>query len=368
MHPVITPRDAGFRMPAEWAHHASTWIAWPSHADLWQDDLEPARAAVARLVAAVADGETVEVLVPDEANERLARAALSYPRTRFHRIPFGDIWLRDTAPVFLDNPSGDEASVRFAFNGWGGKFVLEGDDRVAERIADVAGVRSFAMPLVLEGGAVEVDGEGSVLVTRQCLLNPNRNPTMQTPDIERAICDSLGCEKTLWLGDGLDNDHTDGHVDTIARFAQPGVLVVMEPRAADDPNRDVLRAIARDAAALVDARGRRLEVVRIPSPGRVTDPAGRVLPASYVNFYVSNAAVVVPTYGSPFDDEAVERVSALFPGRRTTGIDARAVLSGGGAFHCITQQQPGDTKNVTKKGLGSPPPSDRAPPAEGRAP
>jgi agmatine deiminase len=338
---MSTPRDAGFRMPAEWSRHDATWLAWPSHADLWQDNLEQARVSFARLVAAIAEGESAEVIVPDAANEASARAALPSQGVRIHRIPFGDIWLRDTAPIFLLDGRGVRASVRFAFNGWGGKYVLEHDDGVAERIAStLAAERAFTMPWVLEGGAVDVDGEGTVLTTRQCLMNPNRNPMMSAADVERAVSGALGCDKVLWLGDGLLNDHTDGHVDTIARFVRPGVIVVMEPRTGDDPNRDVLHAIARDARSMTDARGRSLEVVTLPSPGAVHDEDGRVMPASYTNFYVANSCVVVPTYGSRFDDEAVARVAALFPERRTIGVEARAVLSGGGAFHCITQQQP----------------------------
>ena len=154
---------------------------------------------------------------------------------------------------------------------------------------------------------------------------------------------SLGVDKVLWLGEGLVNDHTDGHVDTVVRFVRPGVVVAMEARSTDDPNRDILRALVREAEEVADARGQRLDVVRIPSPGRIVDSAGRVMPASYVNFYVTNANVVVPTYGAPWDDEAVETIGALFPGRRAIGIDARAILSGGGALHCITQQQPRTT-------------------------
>jgi len=338
---MTTPRAAGFRMPPEWAPHEATWAAWPSHADLWGDNLEPARDAFARLVAAVAEGERVEVLVPDEANERDARRALTSTRVRFHRVPFGDIWLRDTAPIFLEGPQATRGTVRFAFNGWGGKYVLDDDDRVAERVAALTDGPSFVMPWVMEGGAVDTDGEGTAITTRQCLLNPNRNPRMTAGDVELAVSDALGCSKVLWLEEGLQNDHTDGHIDTIARFVSPGVVVVMEPRTRDDPNQRALEEIARDTARFVDARGRRIEVVRIPSPGRVVDPGGRVAPASYVNFYISNAAVVVPTYGSPFDDEAVARLSTLFPQRRVTAIDARAILTGGGAFHCITQQQPG---------------------------
>jgi agmatine deiminase len=339
----MSPREDGFRMPAEWARHAATWVAWPSHAELWQENLAPAREAFARLVGAIALGETAEVLVPDETQERLARQALAADRVRFHRVPFGDIWLRDTAPIFLAAAAGGKraATVRFVFNGWGNKYVLEHDDRVAERIAALAGhPKAYAMPFVLEGGAVDVDGEGTVLTTRQCLLNPNRNPAMNQQEVERAVAGALGGEKVLWLGDGLINDHTDGHVDTVVRFVRPGVVVAMEPRGDDDPNREGLRALLRELGAMVDARERRLEVVTVPSPGRVVDADGRVMPASYVNFFIANAAVAVPTYGSPFDDEAVERIVALFPGRRTIGIDARAVLSGGGAFHCITQQQP----------------------------
>jgi agmatine deiminase len=321
-------------MPAEWAPHEATWVAWPSHAALWQENLAPARAAFGLLIAAIAQGERVEVLVPDEAQERVARSVLPPSRVRTHRVPFGDIWLRDTAPVFLHGPDGEVEAVRFRFNGWGGKYVLEHDDEVAERIARIAAVREFTMPFVLEGGAVEVDGQGTVLVTRQCLLHPNRNGTVDEPTVEGWLRDALGVERVLWLGDGLMNDHTDGHVDTVMRFVRPGVVVTMEARTADDPNRDALAALVRQA----NAHG--LQVECVPSPGRVIDVSGNVMPASYVNFYVCNAAVVIPTYGVPWDDEAVERIGAMFPGRRAVGVDARAVLTGGGAFHCITQQQP----------------------------
>ncbi|HEY8039506.1 MAG TPA: agmatine deiminase family protein [Polyangiaceae bacterium] len=323
-------------MPAEWEPHDATWVAWPSHEDLWQRNLAPARAAFARMVGAIAGGETVEVLVPDAAQEALARAALPDQNVRFHRIPFGDIWLRDTAPVFLRGPAGELGAATFRFNGWGGKYVLEHDDRVSGRIAGAcAAARAFAMPFVLEGGAVDLDGEGRVLTTRQCLLDPNRNGPVDAATVEGWLRDALGVTEVLWLGDGLLNDHTDGHVDTVVRFVRPGVVLAMEPRSGDDPNAAALRALIREASS------HRLEVARIPSPGRVLDAEGRIMPASYANFYIANSCVVVPTYGSPWDDEAVEGIGALFPGRRVLGIDARAVLTGGGAFHCITQQQPG---------------------------
>jgi len=325
-------------MPAEWTPHEATWVAWPSHEDLWQDNLAPARTAFTRLVSLIAEGERVDVLVPDEKQEEVARAALlpdaGTSSIRLHRVPFGDIWLRDTAPIFTRGPSGNVAPVTFGFNGWGGKYVLPGDAQVAAKIAEIAGGGPFSTRTVLEGGAVDVDGEGNALTTRQCLLNPNRNGAREEWEVEALLREFLGVERVLWLNEGLLNDHTDGHVDTVVRFVRPGVVVAMEAQASDDPNRDVLRMLVRDASV------HGLEVVRIPSPGRIVDAEGRVMPASYVNFYVANAAVIVPTYRSPFDDEAVERIGALFPGRRTVGIDALAVLTGGGAFHCITQQQP----------------------------
>jgi agmatine deiminase len=327
-------------MPAEWATHSATWIAWPSHPDLWRAHLGAAREAFVQLVDGIALGETAEVLVPDEAAQALARAALPQRNVRFHHVPFGDIWLRDTAPLFLVADGGSSASVRFDFNGWGGKYVLDHDNGVARQIARIAGLPSFHSRFVLEGGAVDVDGEGTVLTTRQCMLHPNRNGSVDETAVETVLRDALGVDKVLWLGTGLLNDHTDGHVDTVARFVRPGVVVVMDPVRDDDPNRDALRAIAREAGALLDAKGRKLEVVRIPSPGRVVDGDERVMPASYVNFYIANAAVIVPTYGSPWDEEALERLGALFPGRKTYGVDARALLTGGGAVHCITQQQP----------------------------
>ena len=346
--PAATPRAAGFRQPAEWAEHRAVWIAWPSHADLWEEALEPVRSAWIEMAAAVADvdpgtdrarGEQLEVLVPDERREKDARLRLAGLPARFHRIPFGDIWLRDTAPVFVSGEEG-VAAVSFAFNGWGGKWVLPGDDLVSPRVALAARMRAFSFPEVLEGGSVEVDGAGTCLTTRQCLLNPNRNRGMAQVDVEASLREALGCEAILWLGDGLANDHTDGHVDNLARFVAEGVVVCMRPSGADDPNATVLAEIERGLGSFRDAAGRRLEVVPIPSPGLVADDEGAPRPASYVNFFIGNRAVIVPVYGTPRDDLALRALEPLFPGRRVAGVPARDLLSGGGAWHCITQQEP----------------------------
>ena len=333
-------------MPAEWAPHRATWIAWPSHGDLWGEALEGVRAAFVDMSTAIAGhdgrGEELYVLVPDEENERLAREALSRLPCRFHRIPFGDIWLRDTAPIFLVN-DGEVAAASFVFNGWGGKYELPGDAQVSERVAAASGARTHRFDWVLEGGAVEVDGQGTCLTTRQCLLNPNRNPGVSEEEIERRLREGLGVSRVLWLDEGLKNDHTDGHVDTLARFVSPGVVVCMEPQW-EDPNASALEAVLRDLRSFTDVRGRKLDVFTLPSPGRVVDRDERLMPASYANFYVGNAAVVVPVYGVPEDEDAVRRVAALFPGREAVPVPAKELLEGGGAFHCITQQMPRGTR------------------------
>ncbi len=336
------PRSDGFFQPAEWAPHDAVWLAWPSAAHLWAEQLAPAQASFAALARAIsAPDERLEVLVPDDAREAEARAALAGANVRFHRAPFGDIWLRDTAPIFVVNARGRLASVSFRFNGWGGKYVLEGDDRVSRRVAALSwAYPPYVADWVLEGGSVDVDGEGTCLTTEECLLNPNRNPSLSRADLERGLGETLGAGHVVWLGRGLANDHTDGHVDNLARFVAPGVVVCMESAGPDDPNRDALEAVQRDLSAARDARGRKLDVVTVPSPGRVLGPDGELMAASSVNFYIGNRSVVVPTYGSPRDAEIVERVGALFPGRQALGVRANAILTGGGSFHCITQQQP----------------------------
>jgi len=320
------------RQPAEWGRHAACWTAWPSHAELWEDDLEPARAEVAALVRAIAAGERVELLVANAEAEASACAALHGVNVGYHQQNFGDIWLRDTGPLFLSSPVG-HAAAAFRFNGWGGKYVLDGDDAVAGYVAGEAGIALARHDWVLEGGAIEVDGTGLCVTTEACLLNPNRNPGMDRTEVESHLRRDLGIERVLWLGDGLANDHTDGHVDNLARFVAPGVLAI--PLATDpgDPNRDVY------ADAADRARDFGLEVRHVPSPGPV-EVDGVLVPASYMNFYIANAAVIVPVYGTPHDAAAVAAIGALFPGRTAVGARANHLLTGGGSFHCITQQQP----------------------------
>ncbi|MES2964377.1 MAG: agmatine deiminase family protein [Bdellovibrionota bacterium] len=345
----MTPKSAGYRMPAEWERHAAVWLAWPSAEDLWLEDLEPAREEFVSFCEAIADldpekgdvrGEKMEILVPDIASGALAERRLGHLPVRLHLVPFGDIWLRDTGPVFLKGTSGEIATMRFGFNGWGGKFDLPHDPVVAEKIASAAGYPEFALPWICEGGSLEVDGEGTCITTEQCLLNPNRNPGMTKEKIEELVRDSLGVTKVLWLGQGLLNDHTDGHVDTIARFVSPGHVIIHSSSDQDDPNKDILESIDRDVRGFTDAKGRELRITRVPSPGRVLNEDGDLMPASYLNFYIGNSTVVVPTYGAPNDEAAVTAIRQCFPTRKTIGLPSKAILTGGGAFHCMSQQQP----------------------------
>jgi agmatine deiminase len=317
---------------AEWAPHEAVWIGFPSDPELWLGDLKEAEREVAAFAEAVHSGGQGEkvwlVAAHDGAGESARNLA---PFADIIVEPFGDIWLRDTGPIVLG--SGTNRRARgFCFNGWGGKYDLEGDQDVGERLARRAQLPFHKSDWVLEGGAIDGDGSGMVVTTEQCLLNPNRN-TLSRDAIEERLCDELGSSQVVWLGSGLMNDHTDGHVDNLARFVAPGRIAIPTP-ARDDPN----EAVYRDAARRL--RSTRLDLVTLPSPGRVMDEDGDVIPASYMNFYIGNAAVVVPQYGVPNDRAAVDVLQALFPDRVAIGLRADHILTGGGSFHCISQQVP----------------------------
>ncbi|MDB5689351.1 MAG: hypothetical protein JWL91_1227 [Sphingomonas bacterium] len=323
-----------FRQPAEWAPHDWVWIGFPSHADLWEDDLAPAReevVAFARAVHADGRGELVRLVAAD-AEAAQAAVAMAGAGIAVDTVPFGDIWLRDTAPIIVTQGASREGRD-FLFNGWGGKYDLPFDDMVGIRLAERAHIPARRCDWVLEGGAIDVDGDGLAVSTEQCLLNPNRNPDLTRTQIEDRLRDALGIERLLWLGDGLANDHTDGHVDNMARFVGPGLLAMPEPGGAEDPN----AAVYADAIRRAKAFG--MDIALLPSAGAV-ERDGEIIPASYMNFYIGNAAVVVPQYGAANDGLAVERIAALFPGRHVVGLRADHILTGGGSFHCISQQVP----------------------------
>lgn len=320
-------------MPAEWVPHDSVFIGFPSNPDEWPGVIDAARREVAAFANAVhADGlgETVHLVAADAPAANAARA-LVVPGVVVVEQRFGDVWLRDTGPIIVG--AGDAREARdFGFNGWGGKYDMPGDEDIGARLAATLGFPTRACDWILEGGAIDTDGTGLVVTTEQCVLNRNRNPTLSRADIEARLAGDLGLSRILWLGDGLANDHTDGHVDNLARFVGENQLALPVPEG-DDPNAEVYA----DARARAEALG--VTVVDIPSPGRI-ERDGEAIPASYMNFYIGNAAVVVPLYGAANDDAALSALAPLFPGRRIIGLRADNLLTGGGSFHCISQQVP----------------------------
>ncbi len=316
----------------EWAPHEAVWIGFPSDPALWLADLKDAEREVAAFAAAVHAGGKGEQVRLVAAHDDAARAARDLaPFAEVITEPFGDIWLRDTGPIVLGSGK-ERRAAGFRFNGWGGKYQLDGDEDIGERLAASAGLPFSKADWILEGGAIDHDGSGTVLTTEQCLLNPNRN-TLTRDEVEQRLLDDLGFERVVWLGSGLLNDHTDGHVDNIARFVAPGrVAIPFVDR--DDPN----DAVFRDAAKRLRKAG--LDVVTLPSVGRLENDEGDIVPASYMNFYIGNTVVVVPQYGVANDAGAVTVVQALFPERKAIGLRADHVLTGGGSFHCISQQVP----------------------------
>ncbi|HZU63030.1 MAG TPA: agmatine deiminase family protein [Novosphingobium sp.] len=322
-----------WRFPPEWHPQEWLWIGFPHDAEEWPGFLAKAQEQIAAFASAVADsGQKVRLLVRDEANATRARALCS-SAVAIEQRAYGDIWLRDTGPLVLTDGQGNRRAQRFGFNGWGGKYLMEGDQTIGAEIAADAGLAVASADWILEGGAIDVDGAGLVAVTEQVLLNPNRNPHLSRGEIEARLLADLGQQRVLWLGDGLINDHTDGHVDNLARFVAPNTLAVPVPTGADDPN----AAIYADTKARAEAAG--VRVCPVPSPGLV-ERDGRVEPASYMNFAITSHLVVVPVYGTAQDAAGVAAIAALFPDRQTVGIMADAVLAGGGSFHCSSQQMP----------------------------
>lgn len=325
-------------VPSEWAPHEAIWLGYPSHGVLWEHNLDPARREVSALAKTLATTgrERVKLFVSgDSALSDAERRIGDTPGIEIVSGSFGDIWLRDTGPIFTHG-----RAVAFRFNGWGGKYILAGDDAVARQLARHADTDLKANDFILEGGALEHDGEGTLLTTRQCLLNDNRNRGWTEEAAEAALRQSLNARKVLWLEEGLLNDHTDGHIDNLARFIAPATVASPAATGDDDPNADVYEATAKQLSSMTDAADRPLKIVRVPSPGRITDDGGEIIPASHMNFIIANGAVIIPDYGSPAIESAIAALTPYFPSRKVLALPSNAILSGGGSFHCITQQEP----------------------------
>ena len=337
-----TPRALGFFLPAEFVAPCGDWLAWPDDDALWMGYLEPVREEVAALVQTIARFEPVHLLVAGDAVLADARRRVGNT-VSFHPIPYSDAWVRDSGPIFLVNGQGEALLTDWEFNGWGNKYSSHPDNDIPRAMARSLGCAVASAGIVLEGGSIEPDGQGTILTTRQCLLAKDRNPGLSQAQIEERLREYLGIRQVLWLNDGLQNDHTDGHIDTLARFIDPdrAVAATCEDRAHRDyaatrENLDLLKSSNGSG-------GRPLSVIELPLPRNAMEFDGYALPASYANYYVCNGAVIVPQYGDPNDAKALGILRPLFPDREIIGLSARALMTGGGAFHCITQHQPEGT-------------------------
>jgi agmatine deiminase len=331
-----------WQFPPEWHPQDWLWIGFPHDADEWHGFLEAAQEQIAGFANAVADsGQPVRLLVRNVANAATARQLVS-SKVELSVHTYGDIWLRDTGPLVMIDDAENRFARRFGFNGWGGKYLMPGDDTIGAELALEADLNVQQSDWVLEGGALDCDGTGLVVTTEQCLLNPNRNSGLSKTEIGDKLKDDLGFNRVLWLGNGLINDHTDGHVDNLARFIAPNVLAVPMPTGGDDPNTEIY------ADARLRAHDFGVTVTDVPSPGRV-ERGGQVEPASYMNFAITSHLVVVPTFGCRHDAEGVAAIAALFPDHDTVGLPAYAVLAGGGGFHCASQQMPAVRQAIDPK-------------------
>jgi agmatine deiminase len=355
-----TPAADGYRMPGEFEPHSGCWMAWPERPDNWRLGAKLAQHAYAAVAEAINASESVTVAVSDAQFEH-CRSLLS-PSIRVVEVATNDAWIRDTGPTFLIGGHGGRRGVDWHFNAWGGLhgglyFPWDRDERVARKVLEIEGADCYRAPIVLEGGSIHVDGEGTVVSTEECLLNPNRNPELSREQIEQALFEYLGAEKMIWLGQGVFNDETDGHVDNLACFARPGLVLLSCCEDESDPQHAISRDAQQRLQAATDARGRAIEVVRLPSPGPITITAeeadgvdaiagtlprraGDRLAASYTNFYIATKRIVYPLLDERYDEQAAEVLRGCFPNREVVGVPAREILLGGGNIHCITQQVP----------------------------
>jgi len=355
-----TPRRDGFRMPAEWEPHAGTWMIWPERPDNWRLGARPAQEAFVAVAAAIAASEPVTV---GASTRQYPNARQMLPASvRVVEMSSNDAWARDTGPTGLVDARGRVRGVDWVFNAWGGLdgglyFPWDQDDLVAGKVLEVERLDRYRAPFVLEGGAIHVDGQGTLLTTEECLLNPNRNPGLDRQDIEAGLRDYLGVESVIWLGQGVFNDETDGHVDNLCCFVRPGEVALTWTDDRDDPQYAISRDAWQRLSAARDARGRRLKVHKLPQPGPLhmteeeaagvetregTRPrqAGDRMAGSYVNFYIANRRVVMPLLDPRTDARALRALRRIFPRREVVGVPAREILLGGGNVHCITQQVP----------------------------
>lgn len=340
-----SPRKLGYRMPAEWEPHEATWLSWPHDLETWPRELEELETTYVEIIKHLHDGEKVRILVSDRSEEKrvfkLLREKGIENNIFIHEIPTDSPWIRDYGPVFINHQeAGSQGLIDWTFNAWGGKYAsFDRDDAVPGQIARLFKVQKFGSDLVMEGGAIETNGSGTGLVTEQCLLNPNRNPSLGREDIEQILKEFLDLKQIIWLGEGIAGDDTDGHVDEIARFVSADTICAVSEKNSNDENFRALRENWFRLSEALDLNGNSFRLVALPMPEKI-ERRGKRFPASYANFYVGNKAVLVPTFGQKSDSATLGILRELFPDRKVAGIDAIPLVYGQGALHCITQQQP----------------------------
>ena len=344
-----TPAALGFRMPAEWYPHSATWLTWPKDPETWPGRVGEVEEIYIQFLSSLTPHETVNLLVDDRETEQAILRRCTFPSAgniRFHHLQTVDSWIRDYGPKFLIGPNGAGAFNDWVFNAWGNKYEeLKKDDGIPRQLEEVLNLQRFSPGIVMEGGSIEVNGAGCVLTTEQCLLNSNRNPHLNRTEIEQYLKDYLGVAKVLWLGEGIVGDDTDGHIDDIARFVAPNVIVCAVEEDPSDANYELLQDNLARLKSMTDVNDQPFEIVTLPMPGIVggTSTGSRDLerlPASYANFYVANNVVLLPVFGHANDTRATDTLQQIFSDRRVIPINCEPLVWGMGTIHCVTQQQP----------------------------
>ncbi len=355
-----TPRANGFRMPAEWEPHAGCWMLWPQRRDTWRNGGKPAQHAYVEVATQISRFEPVTMGVNADQFEN-ARAMLP-SQVRLVELSNNDAWMRDCGATFVIDDSGTARGIDWIFNAWGGLqkmvyFPWDQDDLVPAKMLEIESLDRYKAPLVMEGGSIHVDGQGTLVTTEQCLLHPNRNPGLSRAEIEQCLADYLNITQIIWLPRGVYKDETDGHIDNLCCFVRPGVMALTWTDDKDDPQFERSAESYDLLSSGRDAHGRQLEIHKIHQPdlmamtreeaagldavdSTVLRPEGKRLAGSYINFYIANGAIILPQFGDSHDIEACQELAQLFPDRKVVGISAREILLGGGNIHCITQQQP----------------------------
>ena len=335
------PKELGFIMPAEWEKHEATWLVWPKDPDTFPKGIiEPVEEAYTRIISYLAKGEKVNVLVDDKETEDRVLSMLSDKKNiLFHHIKSADVWVRDYGPIFIKK-NNEVVATKWTFNSWGNKYKeLLMDNETGMKIAESAKSKIFEPGMVLECGSIETNGLGTCITTEQCLLNKNRNPKLSKDEIENYLESYLGFDNIIWLKNGIEGDDTDGHVDDIARFVNENTVVCMVEKNLDDDNYKNLKENFRILKESYDQGGKKINVIPISMP-RKMEISGRRLAASYANFYIGNASILVPTFNDKNDEKAISIIGKFFPGKEIIGIDCKDLVYGYGGIHCITQQQP----------------------------